>query len=451
MKFEKCSLRLGWQRFTLSFLTVFIAFLVCSSLGCGKSADVEAGLKEDSIPASPKSDSAKDVTSDQAASPAVAATSDSTDSPSTGVSKFRVATFNVSLYRNKSGELIEDLVGGSNDQAHKLAHIIQKVRPDILLLNEFDYDENHEAIAAFAKQYLAVGHDDAAPITFNHFYTNEVNTGVPSGVDLDNDGRSDGWNDCFGFGKHPGMYGMVVFSKFPIDSEGTRTFRKLLWRNMSDANLPTVPSTKMPFYTDEAIEVFRISSKSHWDVVVDVEGTPFHFLVSHPTPPVFDGPEDRNGKRNHDEIRLWADYIANDPGGYIVDDAGKSGGLTPGSHFVIAGDLNADPNDGASFEHAIRQLTEHELVNASRVPSSGGSAEQNDKGVNGEHAGDPAHDTADFDDRRTGNLRADYVLPSKTLKVVDAGVFWPTTDEKDAAVVKATDHRMVWIDVELKD
>ena len=43
-----------------------------------------------------------------------------------------------------------------------------------------------------------------------------------------------------------------------------------------------------------------------------------HFLVSHPTPPVFDGPEDRNGPRNYDEIRFWADYSPR-TGGYIYD------------------------------------------------------------------------------------------------------------------------------------
>ena len=46
--------------------------------------------------------------------------------------------------------------------------------------------------------------------------------------------------------------------------------------------------------TDSAAEreVFRLSSKSHWDVPLRVGGEVVHFLVSHPTPPVFDGPDD---------------------------------------------------------------------------------------------------------------------------------------------------------------
>ena len=61
---------------------------------------------------------------------------------------------------------------------------------------------------------------------------------------------------------------------------------------------------------EEELEVVRLSSKSHWDVPVKVGGHTVHVLASHPTPPTFDGEEDRNGRRNHDEIRFWADYVS---------------------------------------------------------------------------------------------------------------------------------------------
>ena len=115
---------------------------------------------------------------------------------------------------------------------------------------------------------------------------------------------------------------------------------------MPGALLPENPDGTS-YYSDEALEVFRLSSKSHWDVSVQVgsnDNKVIHFLVSHPTPPVFDGPEDRNGKRNYDEIRFWADYV--DDEDYFYDDAGVSGGLKKGSRFVIMGDQNSDPFDG---------------------------------------------------------------------------------------------------------
>ena len=96
---------------------------------------------------------------------------------------------------------------------------------------------------------------------------------------------------------------------------------------MPDARLPDDPATPEPgdWYSPEELEVFRLSSKSHWDVPMDVDGRIIHALVSHPTPPVFDGEEDRNGTRNADEIRLWAEFIAGEDPGWIVDDAGVCG------------------------------------------------------------------------------------------------------------------------------
>jgi hypothetical protein len=72
--------------------------------------------------------------------------------------------------------------------------------------------------------------------------------------------------------------------------------------------------------------------------------------------------------------------------------------------------------------------------------------------INDTHLSDPAFDTADFSDTAPGNLRADYVLPRKNLQILDAAVFWPTTDDPLFRLVgvfpfPSSDHRLVWIDV----
>ena len=169
---------------------------------------------------------------------------------------------------------------------------------------------------------------------------------------------------------------------------------------------------------------------------------------------MFDGPEDRNGTRNHDEIRFWADYISPGKSGYIYDDSGVSGGLKPGSMFVIAGDENSDPLDGDSIPGSIQQLLDHPLVNTKVTPSSPGGTEQAllQGGANVTHLSDPAFDTADFSDFAPGNLRADYVLPRKNLRITDAGVFWPLSTDPLFTLVgvspfPSSDHRMVWVDV----
>ena len=55
----------------------------------------------------------------------------------------------------------------------------------------------------------------------------------------------------------------------------------------------------------------------------------------------------------------------------------------------------------------------------------------------------------DFDDRRTGNLRLDYLLPSANLDVRDCGVFWPAAGLIDFDPGEASDHRLVWLDIAL--
>jgi len=169
---------------------------------------------------------------------------------------------------------------------------------------------------------------------------------------------------------------------------------------------------------------------------------------------VFDGPEDRNGTRNHDEIRFWADYITPNRSDYIYDDAGRRGGLSPSALFVIAGDQNADPVDGDSVPGAIQQLLEHPRIDTSLTPSSPGAVEQSaaQGGANLSHRGDPRFDTADFADTQPGNLRVDYVLPRKGLKLLDAAVFWPLAGDPWFRPVgtfpfPSSDHRLTWIDV----
>lgn len=370
----------------------------------------------------------------------------------------RFATFNASLNRSNAGDLVAELSSPGSDQPDVIAEIIQRTRPEVLLINEFDYDAGGLAAQYFQDNYLSVAHGDADPIDYPFHYIAPSNTGIPSGFDLDNNGSVGGPNDAFGFGFFPGQYGMAVYSMYPIDFGNIRTFQLFLWKDMPGALLPDDPNTPEPadWYSPAELDVFRLSSKSHWDVPILVGGKTVHFLVSHPTPPVFDGPEDRNGTRNFDEIRFWADYILPSRSGYIYDDNGNSGGLRPGDPFVIAGDQNSDPNDGDSIPGAVQQLLNHPLINTRVTPSSEGAVQQSalQGGANTTHISDPAYDTADFADSTPGNLRADYVLPHRSMRMAGAGVFWPLNTDPLFPLVgtfpfPSSDHRLVWIDAYL--
>jgi len=393
------------------------------------------------------------------AAPAFASAAPSAGRPTTTPGDVRFATFNASLNRGVEGALVSDLSAPGNAQADAVAEIIQRANPDVLLINEFDYVAGGEALRLFQDNYLSVPHGDAAPVEYPYRYTAPVNTGVPSGFDLNNNGAVGGGDDAWGFGLFPGQYGMAVYSKLPIDEEAIRTFQNFRWADMPGALLPDDPTTAAPgdWYSPEELEQFPLSSKSHWDVPIRVsKNKTVHFLVSHPTPPTFDGAEDRNGTRNHDEIRFWSDYVTG--GGaaaYITDDTGRTGGLKGGSLFVIAGDQNADPNDGDSTAGAIHQLLENPRINTGSVPTSAGAPEATEiqGGVNLAHLGDPEQDTADFSEP-PGNLRVDYVLPSRQIRIAGSGVFWPASDDPLSALTgtypfPSSDHRLVWVDADV--
>jgi hypothetical protein len=403
----------------------------------------------------------------------------------------RFATFNASLNRNLPGQALSDLsapfdpaepdlaLRARRAQAAAVAEIIQRTRPEVLLINEFDYIDPDEPGAvdgnaltdAFQANYLGVSQNGQQPIHYDFVFVAPSNTGIASGFDLNNNGvavttpLAPGYgDDALGFGEFPGKFGMAVFSQHPIDHDSARTFQHFLWKDMPGALLPDDPATEAPadWYSPEELAILPLSSRSHWDVPIDVGGTTVHFLVSHPTPPVFDGAEDRNGRRNFDEIRLWADYVTPGAGGYIYDDEDVHGGLRPGSTFVIAGDQNSDPLDGDSIPGSIQQLLDNPRINTTVTPSSIGGTRWSELQdvLNDDHRSDPAFDTADFCDfpafppcSGPGNLRADYVLPSRNLRIADAAVFWPEPGHPleyltgTGFPVPSSDHRLVWVDV----
>ena len=370
----------------------------------------------------------------------------------------RVATYNLSLNRNAPGQLVADLSTPDNAQAKAVAEVIQRTNPDVVLLNEFDFEQGGRAVDLFRTNYLQRSQNGAGPVRYPYAFVAPVNTGVPSGHDLNNDGRVGGGDDAFGFGLFPGQYGMVVLSKYPIRTTDARTFQHFRWQDMPGALLPDDPTTPQPadWYSREELADLPLSSKSHWDVPVVVGRTTVHVLAAHPTPPTFDGPEDRNGRRNHDEIRFWADYVTPGQGRYIYDDEGGRGGLNPAEHFVIAGDYNADPLDGDSYDGAIHQLLDNRRITDPLAASAGGAeAARLQGGANLTHRGDPRYDTADFADGAPGNLRVDYTLVDRRTRVRDAGVFWPVQADPLSRLTgvfpfPTSDHRLVWADVNVR-
>lgn len=369
----------------------------------------------------------------------------------------RVATYNLEDVRT------DDLARADHPRLQALAAEIQRLRPDVLLLNEIAFDQpgapGYVAGDAaglngqrFADRFLSVSQGEGlAPLRYRAFMA-PSNTGLASGLDLDNDGEAvttfpppppaapDGTpgeqtaegrrygNDAWGFGTFPGQYAMAVLVRDDLEIliDSVRTFQRMPWSRMPAAAWPADPETGAPWFSPDEMRQVRLSSKSHWDVPVRLpNGRVLHLLVSHPTPPAFDGPEQRNVRRNHDEIRFWADYL-NDAG-YLIDDRGRTGGLDPGAAFVLLGDLNADPDEGRALDNPVGTLLlAHPRVNGAFVPVA-------------DAAGRAAYPDLDVDDTAAWGLRVDYVLPSAGLRVLDGGI------RRLPPGARPSDHFMVWL------
>lgn len=363
----------------------------------------------------------------------------------------RFASFNVSMdatnYRQGDEAIkasaLSTALNSNHQQIRNIAEIIQKVRPDVVLLNEFDRAQNHlDALPNFINNYLNKGQNGQKAIDYPYTYWAPVNTGVLMKHDITGDGIVTHPNDTYGFGHYPGQYAMAILSRYPIDKDNIRTFQKFKWKDMPGALKPVDPKTGKSWYSEKVWNDFRLSSKSHWDVPININGKTVHVLASHPTPPVFDGPEDRNGRRNHDEVRFWVDYLNSENNEYIYDDSGKNGGLAADQHFVIMGDLNASNISGDGPKEAINALLTHDRVFDPQPTSAG--AEQHK----------PDDKNAKYHTAYWG-MRADYAVPSKTLMpIVASEVYWPTVDQVDYRLIKdraaSSDHRLVWVDVTVK-
>lgn len=373
-------------------------------------------------------------------------------------------------------------------QMRNIAAIIQKNRPDVLLLTEFNNDgegKDMTALNNFQKNYLSVpqslnsvdGGDLLEPIHYPFVDNYPTNTGLLPTANLDfgnNGGAAPSLpNDAYGFGFYHGHYGFALMSKYEIDKANTRSFQTFKWKDLPGEEVPRIPAdcdtttlpTGMscgdPWFNEAEWNEFRLSSKNHVDAPIIIP-TPsgnrvIHALMSHPTPPISDKVALHNHYRNGAENKLWVHYLNGEAS--LTDDQGNAGGFT-GEDFVLMGDLNADTEFSSGQNYGIRDLMLfHPLVNhqvsapvGKYAPTSEGARmEDNSKG----HP---------YPETRTSTFgsRVDYAVPSQTLNVVDAGVYWQAEGEpgrllfNDPRVGKrgtdkeiSSDHRFVWVTVRL--
>ena len=302
--------------------------------------------------------------------------------------------------------LLRDLRKPDDPQIAAVLAVLAALDADVLVLTGVDYDFDGAALSALNQRLNS-------PYPFQMAL--RPNTGVATGLDLDGNGRLGEPRDAQGYGRFAGEAGIAVLSRRPILRDTARDFSAYLWRDLPGADLP-------PDMTDAARAIQRLSTSGHWEVPLDLgSGQILRLLTWYATPPVFDGPEDRNGRRNHDEAAFWLRLLDGDlpfP--------------PPEPPFILLGQSNLDPLDGEGRRGAIQALLTHPAL---QDPAPRGTAAHTDPG----QQGDPALDTALYD---FGGLRVEVILPSATLNVSAAGMLTPADQT-------ASRHHPIWVDLTL--
>ncbi|MDU8913569.1 endonuclease/exonuclease/phosphatase family protein [Aestuariicoccus sp. MJ-SS9] len=267
---------------------------------------------------------------------------------------------------------------------------IAGLAPDVLLLTSFDHDHDLVALRALGKALAGAGHP------FPHLYAALPNSGMATGLDLDGDGRLGGPRDAQGYGGFAGAGGLALLSR--LELREVQDFSALLWRDLPDTAMRP---------DDPGADVQRLSSTGHWLITLNTDTGPLRLGAFAATPPVFDGPEDRNGRRNRDEVLFWR---------HLLDGAFQT--PAPTDRFVLMGNANLDPDTGDGRREAIARLLNHPRI------------------------ADPLPGLPTVAWEGPGEMRVSYVLPTRDLTVLDGGVL--------PAAEGMGPHRMVWVDVDLR-
>lgn len=324
----------------------------------------------------------------------------------------RVATFNTELGRDGPGLLLRD-IRRDDPQVHAVVDVLVATAPDIVALQGVDWDHDALALTALADKLRTAGLD------YPYQFTRQPNSGMMTTLDLDGDGKVGGPGDAQGWGRFTGHGGLAVLARYPILADDVRDYSALLWKNLPGATLPV--QNGVPFPSAQAHSIQRLSSTAHWSLPIETPVGRLNLMTFHATPPVFDGPEDRNGLRNRDEIRFWSVLLA---GGL---------GPSPNSRFVIAGDANLDPERGEGRIEAIQDLLRNPLVQDPVPRDSTGSGT-----------------TVEW--KAVGERRVDYLLPSADWVIENSGIHWLDEVSKlQNPARKASRHRLVWIDLSRSD
>ena len=361
-----------------------------------------------------------------------------------GSQRIRLGQFNL---REMS---TDKLVDPADEQANAAAEILARFAPDIVSVNELQFDlqdtptpgmpgaspatargsfdvEGADNARRLAERIAAAGGADIYPHTLLFFGN--------SGLWWEGDTLGEDWYLLRGWGEFRGRFNTAVLSRFPILVDQVRVITELAWQDVPGNCIAQMES-------EIGIGVpagFPLFEKALHIVPIQIGDQVLDLILHHPVTPAFDP---INPYRNHDELlalRLLLD-------GELPGEAP----LSADAKFVILGDLNADPDDGDGIPGSIQQILDHPSV-VSSFPAGSGTA-----GHNGQHnsylSGCGRDDGSTVDDPTVKfQLQLDYILPSTTVgEPLESLLFFPdyqTAREDFDLACRASDHRFLYSDL----
>lgn len=346
--------------------------------------------------------------------------------PQLAMAQIVVATYNSGLSSYGPGLVLQHLLKADDPPTEAAIDVIKHLNADVLLLTDIDYDYDNTALYGLQSRLRNLGLDYPDAVALR------PNTGIPTGLDLDHDGALAGPRDAQAYGRFSGQAGMAILSKLPIDRSHIIDLTAFLWKDLPKADLP-------PDMTQDAKTLQRLSTSGHFIVpIIYAADHTLNLLVWSATPPVFDGPEDRNGRRNADETALWLHLLAGD----LPQISLTTGNYPPPKMpFILMGEPNLDPKNGQGNPAFLNALMALPFLQDPEPRGTSGGTDL--------YKGDTSLDTALLPKSGIG-LRLDMMLPSADIKVTEAGVLWPPdSDPLAATLTLASRHRPVWMKLTL--
>jgi len=326
------------------------------------------------------------------------------------------------------------LLDPNDEKARAAASIIRAHAPDILSIDEIQYDYPDTPdpglpgtglnARRFADTFLA-------DLGYRYDWMTPGNAGVRSGFEAP--------YETIGFARFPGEYGTALLSRFPIRAAEAVSFRRFLWRDLPENRLADLNESLRARGKPPVPDGFPLFDKDVSDVPVEIDGRMIHVIVAHTAPPVY---ERHNVARNADHLRFLDTFVAGRPLPGIRP-------LDPEAPFVLIGDLNCDPEDGEGDAEAIRRLIENPRILAF-FPEGSGSRGANPRRNTFLAGGGVPNPPLDFN---VLQLQLDYILPSKHFANPRGLVHWPDVrSQKDALMVarRASDHFFLMVEVEIR-